>query len=295
MASPSFFERKKAKPQARSASDPLAEEAGPVQQARAQARRRLIGAVLLLAIGVIVFPLLFETQPRPLPGAIPIEMPPREGADARSAARPGELALPPSASPSTVAQAAAAARPASAVPSPPAATPSPAAVTDAAPATSARTADSTRPGDAGKAEQAEKLEKPAKAEQAANAGPSAKDAAPGHAALARKGDDERARALLEGRPAAATPAAAVPMPASAAASAAQRFVVQVGAYGDAATLRQVRAKVEKLGLETYIQTVQTQGGPRTRLRVGPFGSRHEAEKANDKLAAAGLRGNLLTL
>jgi DedD protein len=216
-------------------------------------------------------------------------------AAARRGGRPGELALPPSASPSTVAQAAAAARPASAVPSPPAATPSPAAVTDAAPATSARTADSTRPGDAGKAEQAEKLEKPAKAEQAANAGPSAKDAAPGHAALARKGDDERARALLEGRPAAATPAAAVPMPASAAASAAQRFVVQVGAYGDAATLRQVRAKVEKLGLETYIQTVQTQGGPRTRLRVGPFGSRHEAEKANDKLAAAGLRGNLLTL
>jgi DedD protein len=122
---------------------------------------------------------------------------------------------------------------------------------------------------------------------------STKDAAParkGDAAPARKVDGERARALLEGRPA---PLAAASAAASAPAE--HRFVVQVGAYGDAATLREVRAKVEKLGLKTYTQVVQTDGGPRTRVRVGPFGSRQEAEKANDKLAAAGLRGNLLTL
>jgi DedD protein len=121
-------------------------------------------------------------------------------------------------------------------------------------------------------------------------GTSEKAAPPG------KGDGDRARALLEGRSAPTTAARAVASASTAAAAAAeQRFVVQVGAYGDAATLREVRAKVEKLGLKTYTQVVQTAGGPRTRVRVGPFGSRQEAEKANDTLAAAGLRGNLLTL
>ena len=49
-----------------------------VQQARTRARHRLIGAVVLLAIGIIGFPLVFETQPRPVPVDIPIEIPRRD-------------------------------------------------------------------------------------------------------------------------------------------------------------------------------------------------------------------------
>ena len=41
------------------------EPADAVQQARTRARQRLIGAIVLLAIGIIGFPLVFETQPRP--------------------------------------------------------------------------------------------------------------------------------------------------------------------------------------------------------------------------------------
>ena len=51
-----------------------------VDSARTRARRRLIGAVVLLGIGVIAFPLLFETQPRPIPVDIAIEIPRKEGA-----------------------------------------------------------------------------------------------------------------------------------------------------------------------------------------------------------------------
>ncbi|MEO7336847.1 MAG: SPOR domain-containing protein, partial [Caldimonas sp.] len=51
-----------------------------VQQARMRARRRLVGAVVLLVIGVIGFPLVFETRPRPIPIDIPIEIPKRESA-----------------------------------------------------------------------------------------------------------------------------------------------------------------------------------------------------------------------
>ena len=67
--------------QGSSASD--SERAGtpdPVQAARTRARRRLIGAAVLLGVGVVGFPLLFETQPRPIPVDIPIEIPKKEGA-----------------------------------------------------------------------------------------------------------------------------------------------------------------------------------------------------------------------
>src|SRR5688572_4814458 len=50
-----------------------------VQQARTRARQRLVGPVVLVAAGVIGFPLLFETQPRPLPGDLPIEIARKDG------------------------------------------------------------------------------------------------------------------------------------------------------------------------------------------------------------------------
>ena len=48
------------------------------QQARVRARHRLIGAVILVTLGVIGFPLIFENQPRPIPVDIAIEIPRRE-------------------------------------------------------------------------------------------------------------------------------------------------------------------------------------------------------------------------
>ena len=55
-------------------------DADSVQQARVRSRRRLIGSVVLVMIGVIGFPLVFETQPRPIPVDIPIEIPRKESA-----------------------------------------------------------------------------------------------------------------------------------------------------------------------------------------------------------------------
>ena len=61
-----------------------------VADAGTRAKRRLLGAVVLLGIGVIAFPLLFETQPRPIPVDIAIEIPRKESALplAMPAARP---------------------------------------------------------------------------------------------------------------------------------------------------------------------------------------------------------------
>lgn len=49
--------------------------ADPVIEARVRAKRRLVGAAILLSIGLIAFPIVFQTQPRPVDLAIPINTP----------------------------------------------------------------------------------------------------------------------------------------------------------------------------------------------------------------------------
>ena len=49
--------------------------ADPVLEARVRARRRLIGAAILLGMGLIGFPIVFKTQPRSVDLAIPISIP----------------------------------------------------------------------------------------------------------------------------------------------------------------------------------------------------------------------------
>lgn len=61
-----------------------------VQRLRRQARRRLLGAAVLVGVGIVAFPLVFETQPRPLPMDLPVVIPSKE-------APPVPLAMAPSA------------------------------------------------------------------------------------------------------------------------------------------------------------------------------------------------------
>ena len=77
----SIFKRKtEASPSAASGSRSNNDPADEVMRARIRARQRLIGAAVLVVIGIIGFPLVFETQPRPIPVDIPIEIPRKEGA-----------------------------------------------------------------------------------------------------------------------------------------------------------------------------------------------------------------------
>lgn len=48
-----------------------------IEAMRRRAKHRLIGAAVLVLIGVVGFPLLFDTQPRPIAVDIPIEIPDR--------------------------------------------------------------------------------------------------------------------------------------------------------------------------------------------------------------------------
>jgi DedD protein len=68
-----FKSRKKKVDEPVAASSP----AESVEAMRRRARHRLIGAAVLVLAGVIGFPLLFDTQPRPVAVDIPIEIPDR--------------------------------------------------------------------------------------------------------------------------------------------------------------------------------------------------------------------------
>ena len=248
----------RSKPDAGGAPRPAvgADDSGSLQAARTQARRRLIGSLVLLVVAVVGFPLLFETQPRPLPGAAPadgavvvIRSDPAErkpGADS-TAARPD-------------------------APAPTAAASSPA----SAAAVTTTTAPTT---------------------------PAAAEPAPAAAAVVVA---QAASAAAAPNPVAAAPAAAKsaatkpPEPVAPAASApvtegAERWVVQVGAYNDMERMRQARQKVEKLGFKTYITDVDTATGKRTRVRLGPFALKKEAEAAAAKVKANGMAANVLSL
>jgi DedD protein len=116
-------------------------------------------------------------------------------------------------------------------------------------------------------------------------------------------DAGRAQALLEGKtdtakavvPKPETPKAEAAKPEAVAADGAGRFVVQVGAFADANAARDVRQRVEKLGLKTYTQSIDTPGGKRIRVRVGPFAARDEAERVVARIKSAGLNPAVLTL
>ena len=264
----SFFQRRAA----REGAPPVTVEPGSVEAARTRARRRLIGAAVLVALGVIGFPLVFDTAPRPLPVDIPIEIP------AKDAVPP---LAPPKAAPGRSAGASAVGRVAAAEPAP--------VLTE-----SASEAGRELPAPVEKAESAEP--RPAAATPASAVAPRTVPTEPKPAASkapARPASAESARALaaLEGRAGESGAASA----AADAAPAGGRFVVQVGAFSEPNSARDARARVEKLGLKAYTQVVETSGGKRIRVRVGPYGDRGEAEKAAAQIKQAGLSSAVLTL
>ena len=64
-----------------------------VEVMRRRAKHRLIGAAVLVLLGVIGFPLLFDTQPRPIAVDIPIEIPGQKQGQAAGAFPRRPLAL----------------------------------------------------------------------------------------------------------------------------------------------------------------------------------------------------------
>ena len=252
-------------------------QAESIEEMRRRARHRLLGAAVLVLVGVVGFPLLFDTQPRPVPVNVAMDIPDRHKV-APLVVLQQEANTPRAAEPATAGldagEEVVASRPRSA----PAASQPAARVEPKVPA-KAETPAESKPEPKPEPKPAPKAE--AKPESKPEPRPDPKPA--------RQDDAARARALLEGRN---------PQPSAAPAAAREeqgRFIVQVGAFADADKAREVRDRWERSGLKTYTQVVDTKDGKRTRVRVGPFTSRAEADKAAGRVKGAGLSASVLAL
>ena len=233
-----------------------------IELVRRRARHRLIGAVVLVLLAVVGFPLMFDTQPRPVAVDTPILIPDR-----------------PTSAPSKVTQA----LPSDASPAKPL-------LPDAQPLPAQEGLDAkeevvqaAKPASADEPKQApepsEAAPKPPVVKAEVKPAPSKTDKT--EPVAKPKDDGNKARALLEGKPPAAK---------------GERHVVQVGAFSDPAKVREVRRKLEQAGVITFTQVVETSDGKSTtRVRVGPFSSREEADKAAAKVRKLDLSAAVLRI
>ena len=239
-----------------------------VEVVRRRARQRLIGAAVLVLMGVIGFPLLFDSQPRPVPVDIAIEIP------SRSTVKPGT--------------------PIAAAPAPaPTAPAAPAASTNGAPVAAQASLQDKEEIVAPARPVVEPATAPAEPVKAAPVKAQAKAEAKAEAKVEAKAET-KAQTKAEAK---------APSKADGKSDTGKsdpgkgdgRVVVQVGAYADEGKVREVRQKLEKSGFKTYTQVVETSEGKRIRVRVGPFVSRTEAEKAAAKIKSLNLPASLLAL
>jgi len=199
-------------------------QADSVEVLRRRAKNRLIGAAILVLIGVVGFPLLVDKQPRSVAVDLPIDIPDRN--------KVLPLAVPPAAE-------------------------------SAAPA--AEPARGSAPSRAAASAPTQSVE-PVQVQT-------------GPVVEAAKVQEGR-KLATEAKPAAAADA---------------RYVVQVGSFAEEQRVRDVRLKLERAGIKTYVQTVETKDGKRVRVRVGPFASRAEAERAAQKIKKLDLPAAIMGL
>ena len=240
---------------------------------RKRAKHRLVGSAVLVLVGVVGFPLLFDTQPRPIAVDIPIEIP------SKNTVKP--LVLPPKSDAGKEAAA-----------------PTPVPVQDKVAIASSLGAKEEIVADKKPAPAAPVTAPPKKVPELAvkpeakpapkpEAKPELKVEPKAEPKPAAKADDgARAKALLDGKAGAASAAAS---------ASSERLVVQVGAFADADKAQEVRLKLEKAGLKTYTQVADSKDGKRTRVRVGPFANRADADKAASKIKSLDLPASVLTL
>jgi len=279
----------------------------PMLPEKKRARRRLVGAIALALTVAIVLPMVLDSEPKPLASDIDIKIPskdkPAEAVPAPAPAPQAGLA------PAAPAAAPVAAAPAAAVPAaatldkseeivadpsklgkpsaPLALKPAPEAkpskadadAKDKLEADAKAKADAKAEADAKlakakvDAEAKAKLEAKAKSDAKAEAEHKVAEAKP---AAAGANDDARALAILEGKPADN-----------------QKYVLQVAALAAQDKVDELQGKLKEAGIKSFTQKVPTAQGERTRIRVGPFNSKEEAEKVRAKLTKLGLNGSLV--
>lgn len=210
---------------------------------RRKARRRLIGAIVLVAALVILLPMVLDHEPKPIGADVPIRIPEPPAVATESAPASIENAV---------------------------SVPAPTSRAEAAPTDTSTPAPTLV---AKSDEQDEKVEANGSAHSSAKA--------PAEPAAKKRSESNAAPNVSAGATAAA------------ASSAGGAFVVQVGAFSNAAKAAQAQKKVAAAGLPVFTETIDVSGQSRIRVRAGPFEQRAQAEAALEKLSEIGFGGKLM--
>lgn len=217
------------------------------------------GAVVVLLGGLAVFDAVFVSPPSPREVARVSEQAeePKESKESKEAK--AAESVPAATEPAPLAQQEAAPQVPAAVPEPPTFTPEGSSSVTTRPAPTASARPLTPPATARPA-----MIKP-----------------PEPLAAARPGPGPGREAVRPPPPSTAT----LSRPLSQALESARQFVVQMGVFSSAANAEELRAKLELNGIPAQIES---------RVQVGPFLTRVEAEAARDRLRAIGMEPGILT-
>ncbi|TAL72179.1 MAG: SPOR domain-containing protein [Rhodanobacter sp.] len=125
---------------------------------------------------------------------------------------------------------------------------------------------------------AEQQKQAAAAAAAANAAPPAPTPTPNPATPVAGANGHIATQTVE-----AAPPAALPEPAGGGG-----YLLQIGAFPDAAKAESMKAQMAMQGFVANVQTVTVHGQPYHRVRLGPFASASALEATKQRLTAAGI-------
>jgi DedD protein len=232
------------------------EAVDPVLPEKKRARRRLVGAIALVLAAIIGLPMILDSEPKPLADDIAIQIPSRD-----KPAAAGSILPAPPASASTAAS------------------------KSAAVAGLDKNEEVIDPAAAAKKPPAQVAAVvPVKPEP--KAGPKA---AVAPQPVEKPNDPARAIAILDGKADVKPEKAKVSVDKKPA-----KYVLQVAALGSQDKVNELQNKLKGAGIKSYTQKVPTESGQRIRVRVGPFGSKEEAEKTRARLVKLGLNGTLVS-
>lgn len=285
-------DRKKNSNQKNSADDPQLPQ-------KKRARRRLVGSITLVVAAIIVLPMIFESEPKPVSPNLLIDIPSKDNKPVQVAAAEQtppsvpttETAVTPPADQAQQAQQAqTATAPSEGVA--PAAQPSTPPVQPAVPVQSATEQHLAAPKEkAATSSDAETQKKQAEAQQKAEKAKQEKlkaEKAKQEKAKADKLKTEKAKAV-----AGSDPIGQMIADKNAKTSPSGKQVIQVAALASQQKVNELQAKLSKAGIRSHTQKVKAKNGEeRIRVRVGPL-SKSDADKTCSKLKSMGLSCTLL--
>lgn len=68
------------------------------------------------------------------------------------------------------------------------------------------------------------------------------------------------------------------------------YYLQIGVFSESVNVTQLQKKLSELKLKAYTEKISTDKGDKTRLRVGPFDNKDQADHAAEKVKTIGLSG-----